>query len=66
MRNAIDDGLRSGYSKMMALPFLIFFVSVVAILRDRNVVALYAGGLAIASTLVLFFCHATSALGLNF
>lgn len=51
---------------MMALPFLMFFVSVVAILRDRCFVALTAGVLGITSAFVLFILHSTSSLGLNF
>lgn len=51
---------------MMALPFLIFFISVVAILRDRCFVALAAGVLGTASAFGLFLLHSTSSLGLNF
>lgn len=54
-----------GVRQMMALPFFLFFASMVAILRDRYVLAWSAGLLGTISTFCLFLLHATSPLGLN-
>lgn len=50
---------------MMALPFFIFFVSLLAILGNRYVLAWRAGLLGIASVVCLFLFHADSPLGLT-